>query len=106
MLVRPVEPADGDECARIVYETFGTIHDHHRFERDFPMLEDAVQLTILSSRTPRSGVCGPASFLLPTRQAESSGGVFVRVYASSSRYVHGDRPIPRTEGLLDPLSAY
>lgn len=43
--LRPVEPADADECARIVYEAFGGIHDHHRFERDFPSLEAAAQLT-------------------------------------------------------------
>ena len=43
--LRPIEPADGDECARIVYEAFGAIDDHYRFERDFPSLEAAEQLT-------------------------------------------------------------
>ncbi len=43
--LRPVEPSDADECARIVYEAFGGIHDHHRFERDFASLEAAAQLT-------------------------------------------------------------
>jgi len=43
--LRPAEPADGDECARIVYEAFGGIHDYHHFPRDFPTLEAAVQLT-------------------------------------------------------------
>jgi predicted N-acetyltransferase YhbS len=43
--VRPIEPADRDEAARIVYEAFAGIHDHHRFARDFPTLEAAVQLT-------------------------------------------------------------
>jgi GNAT superfamily N-acetyltransferase len=43
--LRPIEPADGDECARIVYEAFGGLHDHYRFPRDFPTLEAAVQLT-------------------------------------------------------------
>jgi GNAT superfamily N-acetyltransferase len=43
--VRPIEPVDGDECARIVYEAFGALHDHHQFPRDFPTLEAAVQLT-------------------------------------------------------------
>jgi GNAT superfamily N-acetyltransferase len=43
--IRPIEPADGEECARIVYEAFGGIHDHHQFARDFPTLEAAVQLT-------------------------------------------------------------
>jgi GNAT superfamily N-acetyltransferase len=43
--VRAIEPADGDECARIVYEAFGGLHDYHRFPRDFPTLESAEQLT-------------------------------------------------------------
>jgi GNAT superfamily N-acetyltransferase len=43
--VRAIEPADGDECARIVYEAFGGLHDYHRFPRDFPTLEAAEQLT-------------------------------------------------------------
>jgi GNAT superfamily N-acetyltransferase len=43
--VREIEPADGAECARIVYEAFGSLHDYHRFPRDFPTLEAAVQLT-------------------------------------------------------------
>jgi GNAT superfamily N-acetyltransferase len=45
IVVRGIEPADGDECARIVYEAFGGLHDHHRFPRDFPTLEAASQLT-------------------------------------------------------------
>ena len=45
ILVRAIEPADGDECARIVYEAFAGVHDHHRFPRDFPTLEAASQLT-------------------------------------------------------------
>jgi predicted N-acetyltransferase YhbS len=43
--LRQIEPADADECARIVYEAFGGMHDHHRFPRDFPTLEAAEQLT-------------------------------------------------------------
>jgi GNAT superfamily N-acetyltransferase len=43
--VRDIEPADGDECARIVYEAFGGLHDYHQFPRDFPTLEAAAQLT-------------------------------------------------------------
>jgi GNAT superfamily N-acetyltransferase len=43
--VREIEPADGDECARIVYEAFGGIHDYHQFPRDFATLEVASQLT-------------------------------------------------------------
>jgi predicted N-acetyltransferase YhbS len=43
--LRAIQPADGDECARIVYQAFGGIHDHHSFARDFPSLEAAQQLT-------------------------------------------------------------
>ncbi len=43
--LRAIEPADAGECARIVYEAFGAVHDHHRFERDFPTLAAAEQLT-------------------------------------------------------------
>jgi GNAT superfamily N-acetyltransferase len=42
--LRPIEPADGKTCGRIIYEAFGGIHDHHQFERDFPTLEAAEQL--------------------------------------------------------------
>lgn len=43
--VRPIEPADADAAARIVYKAFAGIHDHHRFARDFPTPESAVELT-------------------------------------------------------------
>ena len=42
--LRPVEPADAGDCAQIVFDAFGTLHDHHRFQRDFPALEAAAGL--------------------------------------------------------------
>jgi GNAT superfamily N-acetyltransferase len=39
--LRAIRPADADAVARIVYEAFGGIHDHHRFARDFPTLDAA-----------------------------------------------------------------
>ena len=39
--IREVEPGDADACARICFDAFGGIHDHHRFPRDFPALEAA-----------------------------------------------------------------
>jgi predicted N-acetyltransferase YhbS len=42
--LRPIQPADRDEVARIVYEAFAGIHDHHRFDRDFPTLDAALEL--------------------------------------------------------------
>jgi GNAT superfamily N-acetyltransferase len=42
--LRPIELDDRDGAARIVYEAFAGIHDHHRFPRDFPTLEAATDL--------------------------------------------------------------
>src|SRR5687768_3640972 len=42
--LRPAEDADADACAQIVFDAFGAIHDHHRFQRDFPALEAAAGL--------------------------------------------------------------
>jgi GNAT superfamily N-acetyltransferase len=39
--LREPQSADTDELARIVFEAFGDIHDHHRFPRDFPAIEAA-----------------------------------------------------------------
>jgi GNAT superfamily N-acetyltransferase len=41
VILREPGPADAEACARIVYEAFGEIHDHHRFPRDFPVPEAA-----------------------------------------------------------------
>jgi predicted N-acetyltransferase YhbS len=43
--LRPMQPHDGEEVARILYGAFAGIHDRHRFARDFPTLESAAQLT-------------------------------------------------------------
>ena len=42
--LRPATTADTEVCARIVYEAFGGIAEHHRFPPDFPTLDDARQL--------------------------------------------------------------
>jgi predicted N-acetyltransferase YhbS len=42
--LREVQPGDAEECARIVFEAFGAIHDHHRFPRDFPVPEATAKL--------------------------------------------------------------
>jgi predicted N-acetyltransferase YhbS len=41
LTLRAVAPADADAVAQIVFDAFGAIHDHHRFPRDFPVLEAA-----------------------------------------------------------------
>ena len=42
--LRPPEPADTDDLARILFEAFGDIHDYHRFQRDFPAIEAAAMM--------------------------------------------------------------
>jgi predicted N-acetyltransferase YhbS len=42
--LRPPDPSDADELARIVFEAFGDIHDYHRFQRDFPAIEAAAAM--------------------------------------------------------------
>ena len=42
--LREARPADAARCAEIVFAAFGAIHDHHRFQRDFPTLETAAGL--------------------------------------------------------------
>ena len=42
--LRPAEPADAADCAQIVFDAFGAIQDHHRFQRDFPALDAAAGL--------------------------------------------------------------
>jgi GNAT superfamily N-acetyltransferase len=42
--LREIEPEDVKECARICFEAFGGIDDHHRFPPDFPSVEFATGL--------------------------------------------------------------
>jgi ribosomal protein S18 acetylase RimI-like enzyme len=37
--LREIQPRDHEVVARIAYEAFAGIHDHHRFPRDFPTLD-------------------------------------------------------------------
>jgi GNAT superfamily N-acetyltransferase len=39
--LREVKPEDVEQCARICFEAFGRIDDHHRFPPDFPSVEFA-----------------------------------------------------------------
>ncbi len=38
VLLREPQPEDAEAIAEIVFNAFGQIHDHHRFQRDFPEL--------------------------------------------------------------------
>jgi GNAT superfamily N-acetyltransferase len=51
--LRPIEPADRDPAARILFEAFAEIHDRHRFPRDFPTLEVATELVEIFTAHPR-----------------------------------------------------
>jgi len=42
--LRPIEPADAEAVARIVFDAFAGIHDRHGFARDFPTPEVAAAL--------------------------------------------------------------
>jgi GNAT superfamily N-acetyltransferase len=44
IILREPEATDAARCAEIVFEAFGALHDHHRFQRDFPALEAAAGL--------------------------------------------------------------
>jgi len=56
MTLRPVEPDDAAECARIVFEAFGAIHDYHRFQRDFPAPEEAA--AVMNAFVPHPRIWG------------------------------------------------
>jgi GNAT superfamily N-acetyltransferase len=43
--LRPIAPGDRDAAARILFDAFASIHDRHRFPRDFPTLDAATELT-------------------------------------------------------------
>ena len=42
--IREVAPGDAEACGQICFDAFGGIQDHHRFPRDFPVLEAATGL--------------------------------------------------------------
>lgn len=42
-ILRSINPADADECGRIVFEAFRSIADKHNFRWDFPSAEMGVQ---------------------------------------------------------------
>ena len=54
--LREAEPGDIEACAQILFDAFGGLHDHHRFQRDFPKLEDAIGL--MQAWIPHPSICG------------------------------------------------
>ena len=89
--LRTIERADGAECARVIYEAFGGLHDHHRFQRDFPTLQAAEQLTsVLIAHPSIWGVV-----------AESDGRIVGSNFVDERGRIRGLGPVtvdPRAQG--------
>jgi predicted N-acetyltransferase YhbS len=84
-------PSDAEQCARIIYEAFGGIHDHHRFERDFQTLEAAEQLVTAFIAHP----------LIWGVVAERGGRIFGSNFLDERGPIRGLGPItvdPRAQG--------
>jgi GNAT superfamily N-acetyltransferase len=54
--LRDVESDDAEACAQICFDAFAAVHDHHRFPRDFPALEAAVEL--MAAWVPHPSIWG------------------------------------------------
>ena len=54
--LREAEPGDAEALGQIVFDAFGAIHDHHRFPRDFPVLEAATGM--MSMWIPHPAIWG------------------------------------------------
>ena len=88
--LRPPEPSDADELARIIFEAFGDIHDHHRFPRDFPALEAASGM--LDAWLPHPAIWGVV--------AEADGRIVGSNFLDERDPIRGVGPItidPRTQ---------
>ena len=44
LTIRPAVTADIEICGRIIYQAFKDIADRHRYPRDFPTVQDGIQL--------------------------------------------------------------
>jgi GNAT superfamily N-acetyltransferase len=54
--LREAKPGDVEALAQIVFDAFGSIHDHHRFQRDFPTIDAAMGM--MSAWIPHPQVWG------------------------------------------------
>lgn len=84
-LVRP-EPEDVPELARVCFEAFRTIHDHHGFARDFPDLQTAEKVVAMMVQTPevfgvaaraQDGTFAGSNFLLVAGKVGGIGPITV-----------------------------
>jgi predicted N-acetyltransferase YhbS len=85
--LREAEPRDAQACARICFEAFGGIHDHHRFPRDFPVLEAAE--AIMAAWVPHPQIWGVV--------AESGGEVVGSNFLDERDPIAGVGPITVSE---------
>jgi predicted N-acetyltransferase YhbS len=52
MNIRPVTPADTENCGRVLYRAFCGIADKHNFPHDFPSCDVAIQMADMSINNP------------------------------------------------------
>lgn len=60
--IRPITPADAENCGNIIYKAFCGIADRHNFRHDFPSLERAQQFAqMLTSNPTNYGVAAESA---------------------------------------------
>src|SRR5947207_3064543 len=101
--LREVEPSDADPCAQIVFDAFGAIHDHHRFQRDLRSLSlytslgfDVTASCVVMQGEPRGGP-DPEVEVRPVKEDD------VEACESLCVKVHG---FPRTGALRDSIEPF
>ena len=52
MNIRPVTPADVENCGQIIYKAFRGIAERHNFPLDFPSIESAIQMAEMAVNSP------------------------------------------------------
>src|SRR4051812_12363938 len=83
VVLRSVEPDDAPALAQILFDAFGAIHDHHRFERDFPVLGAATGM--MEMWVPHRSVWGVV--------AESEGQIVGSNFLDERDPIRGVGPI-------------
>jgi predicted N-acetyltransferase YhbS len=81
--LREAKSGDTEACARILFDAFGGLHDHHRFPRDFPELEAATAL--MQVWIPHPSIWGVV--------AEMEGGIVGSNFLDERDPIRGVGPI-------------
>ena len=87
--LRAPEPSDVEALSQIVFDAFGSIHDQHRFPRDFPTIEAAVGM--MSAWVPHPQIWGVV--------AEADGRIVGSNFLDERDSIRGVGPIT-----IDPSS--